>query len=127
MSEYQVADGHDNEAGFVTVNPQPASEGLLYPERVFAVDGTPIDKGLPYVIWRYRDEITEDVYYSLLQQFSMGNIGTINNDVTIHTLVGHQRTTYANYNGKLIKPGRPEYRRGFYRNVEFWIVGLVGT
>jgi hypothetical protein len=125
MSEYQIADGHDAEASFAAVTPQPASEGLLYPERVYAVDGTPIDKGLPFVIWRYGPELNETSYESLLTQFGLAS--AISNDVTIRTQTGAGRDTWTDWNGKIIKPERPEYRRGSYRNVSFRIIGLEST
>jgi hypothetical protein len=125
MSEYQLADGSDAEASYASVDPQPASEGLLYPDRVYAIDGTPIDKGLPFVIWRYGPQLDEDDYDSLLTQFGLSS--ATSNDVTIKTQTGAGRDTWSDYNGKIIRPARPEYREGYYRNVEFRIVGLEST
>jgi len=122
---YSLADGSDNEAGFVAVNPQPASEGLLYPARVYATDGTPIDKGLPYVEWRFGPELIETAYSSLLTQFGLAS--AISNDVTIATNTAANRASFSNYNGKIIRPERPQYEKGFYRNVVFRIIGLTTT
>lgn len=129
MSVYQIADGFDNEAGFTTVDPQPACEGLLYPSRRLMIDGTPIDKGLPFVVWRYKGSPTAlpaDVYAGLLTLFGLTG-STIYNDVTIKTMIDPARTTWTNYNGRIIRPERVQYENGFYRNIDFLIIGLTAT
>jgi hypothetical protein len=125
MGTYQIADGYDNEAGFSNVSPQPAATGLYYPKRVWAADGTPKDKGSPFVIWRFKKEIPEDVYSSLLTQFGLAS--AISNEVTIRTVNDAARTTWANYNGIIIRPLNPKYERGFYRDIEFMIKMLEST
>lgn len=122
MSTYQWADGNNNAAGLTDLSPQPSTFNIHYPLRVYGGDGTPKNKGSAFAILRYHKELTETQYNSLLTQLGLSsalfNPGTVK-------LIGEDRTTWANYNGTVIKPHNPTYERGFYRDVEFIINELV--
>jgi len=121
---HKIADAHNNEAGLATVSPQPVSPGILFPRRFFSVDRTPYNDGSPFTRWIY-SMIPPETYAALLSTFGLTT--ALYNDVTV-SVVGDDRTTFANYNGRIIKPEPDKdvrYRKGFYRDVMFLIVELV--
>lgn len=119
---YQIADGHDNAAGLATIDPQPASEGLQYPKRRVAGDGTEYNDGSAFTIWRYRGVLSTTQYSALLTAFGLSS--ALTNEVTVRTLHGAARTTYSNYNATIVKPFNPRFERGFWRDIEFRVIKL---
>jgi hypothetical protein len=122
---YRLADGHDNEAGFVTVSLQPKSPGLLYPRRIVAASGAVYDDGAPFTYWIF-SSLTPDQYSALLTEFGLAS--AITNEVTIRT-TGLTRD-FANYNGTIIRPqtGRDaKFDMAFFEDVRFLIKFLVAT
>jgi len=121
---YQVADGSDNEGSYVDLNPQPSCEGIRYPLRVISANNTPKDKGARFAILVYEGEITADQYTNVLSQ--LGLTSAIYNDITL-SLPDEDRTTFSNYNGRVFKPLNPVYKKGFYRDIEFFVRKLEDT
>lgn len=122
---YRIADGHDNEAGFTDVTPQPRSEGILATETRHSLNGTRHQQGL-YVIWEYT-ALNDTQYSSLLAQFGISE-ATPTNEVTIRTRDNAHSLT--NKNGTILLPERGvDARRemGFWRDVRFTIRDLSDT
>ena len=116
---YQIVDGYDNAGTLADVDPQPKSGGLMYPERIAALDGTEFDDGLLYTDWVYT-MLTAAQYDSLLTAFGLAS--AITNEVTVKTITDDR--TFANYNGMVVKPrmGKDvKYNRGFYHDARFRI------
>lgn len=120
---YQIADGHNNAGGLVDITPQPACEGVRYPVHVMGGDGTPKNKGAAFAIFRYSGELNEssDQFTSLLTQFGLSS--ALFNDVTV-SIINEDRATFTNYNGRIIKPFNTEYKKAYYRDIEFVIINL---
>ena len=119
MSAYKLAQGHDNADGLLIVLPQPASPGLLYPERRYAADGSAHDFGTAYTIWQY-NILSATQYAGLLTAFGLAS--AVSAPVTICILPDAGRTTWTNYNARIVRPAhgaQMRYRRGFWRDVEF--------
>lgn len=118
---YQIADGHDNEAGLTIVTPQPACEGIFYPKDIISASGDVYETGAAYCEWRFGPELLETSYAALLTQFGLTIAKT--NEVTIRTMSDPARATFANYNALIIRP-RAKYQNGFYRDVVFLLKRL---
>lgn len=122
---YRIANGHDNEAGFVVVSPQPRSPGILATSRDDAIDGTKREQG-QYVIWEF-SVLTDSEYSSLLTQFGLST-STLTNDVTIRTRANDR--SLVNKNGTIVLPeqGQDASREmAFWRNIRFLIINLSDT
>ena len=127
MPDYEVADGHDNEAGYSTIAPQPRCKGIQYPEYVVAASGDVIPRGDPFVDLEWRGLITAAEYSAILTSFGLTTDTT--NDVTI-SLPDAGRSTFSDYNGKAVHQRTKDYvefERGFYRNVRITVKELAGT
>ena len=121
---YSIADTHDNSAGLATVNPQPVCPGLLWPKRIVTAGRIPIDDGFALTRWIY-SMIPPETYVALLSTFGLTT--ALYNDVTV-SIISEDRTTFVNYNGRIIKPESDKdirYRNGFYRDVKFIITKLI--
>lgn len=119
---YQIASGHDNAGGLVTVTPQPASPGILYPRRIYAASGAVYEDGTPYTLWVYSDILTADQYDALLTAF--GLTAAVSALVTVRTISGEDRTTYTTYNARIVRPRNGDtakYANGFWHDVVFVI------
>jgi len=119
---YQIATGHDNAAGLADVTPQPASPGILYPRRVYAASGDVYEDGTPYTLWGYKDILPADEYAALLTAFGLAS--AVSALVTVRTVAGEDRTTFANYNARVIKPRNGDtakFANGFWHDVVFVI------
>lgn len=96
---YQVADGHDNEAGFSAISPQPMCPGITPTRRTFGGDGSVTDQAT-YVEFVFN--VVKDVttYQSILTQFGVNS--ALTNDVTI--TARDETFTAINLNGTAIRP-----------------------
>lgn len=120
MSVYKIAPGHDNADGFVTLNPQPASPGLLYAERRFAANGAVYDHGAAHTLWIYDGILTPAQYSAVLTD--CGLISVVSALVTIYTLTDAARATWTTYNARIVRPfngADARFKRGFWRDVTF--------
>lgn len=120
---YQIADGFDQTGSLADVLVQPRCEGIIYPDRIVALDDTEYDDGYGLTKWEY-SMLTSDQFNALLAQFGLSST-VLTNDVTISTRIDDR--TFANYNGKIVLPinGKErKYRRGFWRDVTFRIKQL---
>lgn len=122
---YQVADGHDNEAGFVDVDPQPMSPGITPTRRFFAADGSVVDEA-KYVELRFNVVRDVTTYQSILTQFGVQS--ALTNDVTVK--VRDETFAFVNKNGTAIRPQIDtdvRWQRFFPRDVVILIKDLSDT
>lgn len=105
---YQIADGHDQEASFADITPQPASEAVRSPELVYYGNGQAEFVGTPYVdlLW---SGLSRAQYNTLRTQLGISDT-VASNDVTVRILLNSD--SFGNYNATLI------YLRSERR--EFW-------
>lgn len=121
MSVYKLATEHDNAEELLTVDPQPMSPGILYPERRYAADGSAHDHGTVYTVWQY-SILTPAQYTALLTAFGLAS--AVSALVTVATVDDVARTTWSNYNARIVKPEHgktAQFRRGFWRDVQFML------
>lgn len=120
---YQVADGHDNEAGFAAVTPPPASDGLRMPELIFNGDGSAEFAGLPTLdlVW---SAISREQRNTLLTAFGLSDT-VASNAVTVQVL-GNDNA-FGNWNATAV------YLRSERREPYGWstftirLIQMVGT
>lgn len=95
---YRIADGHDNEAAFADMTPQPASEAIRAPELVFYGNGQAEFEGTPYVdlLW---SGLSRAQYNTLRTQLGVSDT-VASNDVTVRLRLNDD--TFGNYNATLI-------------------------
>jgi hypothetical protein len=126
---YQVAVGHDNEAGFVTTDPEPVCPlGIQYPVHVTAASGVTYADGAPFTVWEY-DILTAAQYATKLTENGLTTApDSVSANVTIST-IAHDRSTYANYNAIVLhrKGEDAEFRDGLFRGVRFLYRQLEST
>ena len=122
---YRIADGHDQEANFVTVTPQPRSPGILATEISHSLNRTRHRQGL-YTIWEY--ETLDDVAWnSLIDQLGISDASPTN-EVTIRTTDNER--AFVNMNAVVTMPeigvdARRE--RPFWKDVRFYFTDLSST
>jgi hypothetical protein len=126
---YQVATGHDNEAGFVTLSPQPKSQGIEYPRWVQAASALYPD-GAPFVVWEF-EQLTRAQYNTIILAFGLTHSpDDVESLVTIRS-IGYDRSTWANWNGTVVHRRGPnqdtEFSMGIYRRATFTIKKLITT
>lgn len=121
MATYQVADGHDNEAGYANLTTQPACEGVRYAREVFVQSGQVYRTGERYA--RLKNNVmTASEFTTALTEWGVASAET--NDITV-TLPGDDRAM-DNWNGTVVRP-YPEFKDGLYRDVEWLVKQLVAT
>ena len=125
MSTYQWAVGHDASGSLVDLVPQPRSDGVNYPERVFATDGTLILKGLGFDTWTI-DFLDFADYAALLTAWGL-SVTAPSVEMTIKTL-DCDYVTFSTYNALVHLP-EPRVSvdpdRGKVLNVLFRITQMV--
>lgn len=122
---YRIADGHDEEANFADVTPQPRSPGILATERRYSLNRTPHEQAL-YTIWIY-NSLTDAEYNSLLTQFGLSD-ANLSNDVTIRTT--NNARSFVNKNATILLPEQGvDARRemAFWKDVSFYLTDLSDT
>jgi hypothetical protein len=126
---YQLATGWDNEAGFVTVNPQPACPlGIQFAAYVEAISGIAYPEGDMFTVWEF-DHLQIAQYTILLPLMGLSTAATsVSAPVTIQT-VTHDRATFANYNARVVhKKGEDtEFENHLFTRVRFRFKNLVVT
>ena len=126
---YQLATGWDNEAGFVTVDPQPFCPlGIQFAAYVEAISGIAYPEGDMFTVWEF-EMLTEAAYETLLSQMGLTTAAnSVSAQVTIQT-VTHDRSTFANYNARVVhKKGEDtEFENHLFTRVRFRFKNLVVT
>lgn len=125
----QIAIGHDNEAGFVTVDPQPACPlGIQNAIYVETISGIPYPDGDEFTVWEF-ENLTPTQYTTLLAAMGLTSAASsVSAEVTIST-ISHDRTTYANYNARVVhKKGEDtEFSGWLYTRARFLFKKLAAT
>jgi len=122
---YQVADGHDNEAGYSNITHQPRCEGVKYARTVDAPSGDVYEDGAYADLIHSTGEeqgLTAAQFDTLLTEYGLTTVNT--NQITI-TLPDLDRTA-VNYNATIVRP-RPKWRKGQYHDVVFRVKLLAVT
>ncbi len=98
MTVYRIADGHDQEASFADINPQPASEAVRMPELVYYGNGQAEFNGTPFadLVW---SGLSRAQYSALRTQLGVSDT-VASNDVTIRLRLNSD--SFGNYNATLI-------------------------
>lgn len=98
MTVYRIADGHDQEASFADIAPQPASEAVRAPEIVYYGNGTAEFAGAPFadLLW---SGLSRAQYNALRTQLGVSDT-VASNDVTVRLRLNND--TFGNYNATLI-------------------------
>jgi len=98
MTVYRIADGHDQEASFTDINPQPASEAVRMPELVYYGNGQAEFNGTPFadLVW---SGLSRAQYSALRTQLGVSDT-VASNDVTIRLRLNSD--SFGNYNATLI-------------------------
>lgn len=98
-NSFAVASGH-NQTALARLDPQPHTDGLQYPEVIFAPSAV-YEDGEPFVRLRFKSPSPVQLagIYSAL-----GLTSAKYANVTISLPSNVQRTTWADYNGQAIKP-----------------------
>lgn len=118
---YQVAAGHNNEAGYANLSPQPRCPGVFYAAWTQTPDGASEPEGRPYAELIF-EALDEDAYSSLLTQFGLASA---NYALITITLPGADRAA-DNWNGVISIPERPQFFN-FYQDVRFMVRRLEAT
>jgi len=94
MTVYRIADGHDQEASFADINPQPASEAVRMPELVYYGNGQAEFNGTPFadLVW---SGLSRAQYSALRTQLGVSDT-VASNDVTIRLRLNSD--SFGNYN-----------------------------
>lgn len=122
MDLYQIADGHDNEVAFITLNPQPLCTGIKPGQLSMAGDLSMVEDGHQTTEWVYN--ILEAEWYDQIL-IDTGLTSAQSNAVTIRTKIDADRS-FANYNATIYRP-TPNFRHGgMWTDVIFKIV-IEGT
>lgn len=93
---YKVADGHDNEAGYVTLSPQPAApRGTRYPDIYYSGVGAALPKGKRSLtlVWNSLDNATRA---SVRSQLGLTDT-VLTNEATMY-LPSNDGQTWGDYN-----------------------------
>jgi hypothetical protein len=118
---YSIADGHDNEAGYATLAPQPAMpDGIHYPVYRKAASGKVYPDGVR-VAWLEYQNITPAEYAAILSDCGLTSADY--NDITA-ALPDEDYSTFSDYNGTIYHYRTPEYRQfrnHLYRRARFRI------
>lgn len=123
MPEYQIADGHNNAAGFTSVTPQPKCPGMLPASLEPSISGHEAENGSPYTLWMY-SVLTVAQFNALNTAFGVSRSAR-SNDVTVSTR--EDARTFGSYNGTIHYPemGRDaKHEDSWYRDVEYRITML---
>lgn len=89
-----VQTGHFGTA-LTALSPQPHFEGMRYPKRTYAADGTPYDDGDAFGVLRF-PPMTEGQLGTVYAAFGIGG-GTVSGEATV-SLPGEDRNTMTSYN-----------------------------
>lgn len=123
MTSYQIADGHDNEASFAAISPQPASEAVRAPELVYYGDGSAEFVGAAFVELRW-SSLSRTQYTALRTQLGISDT-VASNEVTIKLRLNDD--TFDDYNGTLVYL-RTERRMPYgWRDFSVRVKDLVAT
>lgn len=126
---FQLATGHDNEAGFVTVDPQPRCLlGIQNAVYVEAISGKTYPDGDEYTVWEF-ENLTPAQYTTILGLNGLTTAASsITAEVTINT-ISHDRSTYAAYNARVVhKKGEDtEFEGWLYTRARFLYKKLAAT
>jgi hypothetical protein len=105
MTTYQAATGHDNAGSLADLSPQPASEGIEYPEWVSAVGGGVTPHGAPFIELVWSGGISSTEASAILAALGLAGSaasGPQTADVTVR--VPDEMRNFANYNGVAVRP-----------------------
>ncbi len=113
---FAVAVGHDQTA-LVRIVPQPWTNGLQYPEEVYAPTDV-YEAGEPFVVMRFNapDGPMLDALYAA---FGLTSSKTAN--VTISLPTNRARTTWADYNGQAVKDVIDTWQNPRYGQVQITV------
>lgn len=98
MTVYRIADGHDQEANFADIAPQPASEAVRMPELVYYGNGQAEFVGLPFLDLAWSG-LSRAQYNALRTQLGISDT-VASNDVTVKLRLNSD--TFDDYNATLI-------------------------
>jgi hypothetical protein len=119
---YKVAAGFNNIGGLVALNPQPACEGIQWPERNYSVLGKAKSKGKPFTKLEY-SQITNDEFENLLDQIGVDAlIDSLveSSEVTLQIITNLRAAFTCNAIVDLPEQAKSaKWRMGFYRDVVF--------
>ncbi|MFA4973750.1 MAG: hypothetical protein WC683_14155 [bacterium] len=120
---YQVADGHNNAAGYADIDPQPASDGIQTPRRSYTASGV-YDDGRQYIVLRW-NVLTDTELTTVLTAFGLAD--AITNEVTV-SVPGEFNRTFVDKNGTAVRPHSPELGyRDWYNDIEIRVIDLEDT
>lgn len=126
---YQGAAGHDNEAGFTTLNPQPrCPQGIQYPVYINAASNVTYPDGAAFCVWEF-ENLKIAQYEAILTLLGLTtSASNVSGLVTIQT-VTHARGTFANYNATVVhrKGEDTEYAGKLFRSAVFTFRSLEAT
>lgn len=124
MSTYQIADGHDNEASFAVMTPQPAGRsGQRYPELVFYGNGQADFEGGLFMELSW-DTMTRAQYNTLRTQLGISDT-VASNDVTVK--IRQNDNTFDDWNATLIYLRTEQRRPDGWRGFSVRLINMVAT
>lgn len=98
---YQVATGHDNEAGFVTLTHPIHSTGPQFPRHTNALSGLVYPDGTRRTVWTLQNVLV-DTYIDYLGYLGLPEDGTVVSGLVTISDIDHARNAYSNWNGTVI-------------------------
>jgi hypothetical protein len=112
---YQIAAGHDNEAGLTAIDPQPRMSQLAPGRRQVAGNGMVYEDGFETATLDY-GYLTKVQYDALLTAFGLDSAASA--QVTIRVPRNSDRT-FQNYNAVIVRPASLNLDRGKWLGVSF--------
>jgi len=120
---FQVAVGHNNAGGLVTLDPSPDTDGLQYPRAIDTPDGMGYFDGKPFMLLRFPSIMTASDWVTTLARFGLSSQATRSANVTLRA-PGENKSTYANWNGIAKRSQRTPWEYCWYRTPEILVTRL---
>jgi hypothetical protein len=127
---YEWASGHDNEAGYADLTPQPATNALIAGRRTIGADLTLYEDGYQQTALIYTS-ILESELATLLT--TLGLDSALSVELTLSLRTNEDRSTFGDYNVRVYRPnygqGEGEFPtlRSFATDIRFPVVIIEST